>query len=210
MIRWTSLARALAAALLPVHSAIIASEAPVLTAPPPAPAQKEACPIPGCSYRVWLAASDIPLFEMPSVAATPVGIVPKGTTVQALTGEVQTIPGVYVFDKPTRDFRPGDRVWVYSYLGAGKNLVWHRGQWQKTMGIGFPRNNAGELVPRAGHWDRKAESVWWAQIQVSGTLRGWTNRPTDFDCRSYLGGNEEVCERLRRPGAAAPPKKSAR
>jgi hypothetical protein len=66
--------------------------------PPAVYIDKGACPFECCTYREWVARTDVKLLDVPNGKAV-VGQIKKGEKVLALTGEVRSIPLAVVASK---------------------------------------------------------------------------------------------------------------
>lgn len=78
-----------------------------------------ACPFECCTYRAWNTKADTVAYAKPDANAKVVGLLKAGGTVEAITGEVHATPVRFVVKKAHAEYKPGDVLWVYTYLGEG-------------------------------------------------------------------------------------------
>lgn len=148
---------------------------------PPAPyIDKGACPFEGCTYRVWVAKTEIRLVESPG-SKKVVGIIHAGEHVIGITGEVRSIPLLVHAAKnipdpsqPNRVLIPkGAAYYVIHYLGEGYWLCWYNGQLTQVANF----SDKGPF-PKA---------TWWVEIRTPSGLKGWTISNRNFDGQDALG-----------------------
>src|SRR6266849_1074607 len=116
--------------------------------PPSIHIDKGACPFECCTYREWVARTDVTLLDTPS-GKRVVGQIKKGESVLALTGEVHSVPQRVVADRdyPDAGVKAGDTIYLLHYVGEGFWKVWHAG---KLVEIGdFPDES---VKPKATSW----------------------------------------------------------
>src|SRR5215510_9222039 len=87
--------------------------------PPPTYIVKDVCPFECCVYRAWHTKTDTVAYAKPDQNTKVVGLIKAGATVEALTGEVHSRPVRFVVKKPHAAYKPGDVLWVYTYVGEG-------------------------------------------------------------------------------------------
>jgi hypothetical protein len=145
--------------------------------PPTFYIDRGACPFECCTYGTWRAKTDTRLFAEPKLKSQQVGSVPKGTSVQALTGEVHTVPGKLKVLRDASLYKAGDVLWVYTYLGEGIYKVWQDGKMvEEEIDVG-----PGNQQPHAwATWEKSPRSQWWAKIKLNDGTIGWTNKPRSF------------------------------
>jgi hypothetical protein len=159
--------------------------------PPSFYVDKGACPGEGCSYGKWQAIRNVSLFGTKSEKSTIIATVVKDEFVVSLTGEVDSIPGIFILDKPYEHYQDpstahihntGDYVYIYTYEGEGYYKFWCNG----TMSSGFSpiinsdfKSGHSEMVN--GHWLKRPKSTWWIKIRTSQGIVGWTRKPGFFD-----------------------------
>ena len=152
---------------------------------------KGACPGEGCSYgESWVARGLVELRYGPDLSASVTGTVRPGEAVRTLTGEVHTIPGLYVVKRvvkrPGGDFAPGDEVLVYTYLGEGWFRIRHNGE-LKRADLGFSPwgGSSGDRCERdpncLGFLERKLQFSWWIKVRTSEGVEGWVLDANAFD-----------------------------
>src|SRR4030095_4573951 len=87
------------------------------TKPPAVYVDKGACPFECCTYRRWKTDKTTVAYATPDKKSKTVGKFVAGSNVNAITGEVRTVPGKYVVIKKHKKYKPGDVLWVYTPLG---------------------------------------------------------------------------------------------
>ena len=97
--------------------------------PPNVYIDKGACPFECCTYRGWVAHTDVTLLDSPN-GKKVVGQIKKGEKVLALTGEVHSVPQRVIakYDYPEAGIKTGDTIYVLHYEGEGYCKVWHEGK----------------------------------------------------------------------------------
>jgi hypothetical protein len=153
---------------------------------------KGACPFECCEYRAWKTKKTTIAYARPDARAPQVGKFIAGSEVVAVTGEVHVTPGRFVFKQAIGNRKPGDVMWVYTYLGEGRFKVWSNGEMDveelpfspynpdQKCGDSDPANCYGEL-------DRKLKMTWWIKIKTKDGLVGWTNQGDNFDGKDSCG-----------------------
>ena len=145
---------------------------------------KGACPFECCTYRKWGTERTTILYAAPKTGSAIVGNAGKGATVNAQTGEVHTKPGKLIVKRNINDFRKGDVLWVYTYLGEGFYKIWYRGKFIEEQ-IDFDIHNPAP--DDWGYFEIMPDSVWWVKIQTPDGLEGWTNEPGNFSNQDACG-----------------------
>jgi hypothetical protein len=146
---------------------------------------KGACPGECCTYRQWKTEKATPLFSRPDIHSAGVGIARAGSSVKALTGEVHTIASRFIVKKTHGRYRPGDVLWVYTYIGEGLFKVWFKGR-MREEGLEFSPwgGSSGTRCEQAGMcWgelDRELKFTWWIKIRTANGVEGWTNQGKNF------------------------------
>lgn len=125
---------------------------------------KGVCPFECCIYQEWKVTKDTKLVDRID-GKTQVGVAKKGSRVEALTGEVHTVP-LKVVDKE------GKILYLLTYQGEGVWKAWDDGK--VVEGI-----EEKDWEPR-----RMPEHAWWIQIKLKNGTVGWTKEPRNF------GGND--------------------
>jgi hypothetical protein len=140
---------------------------------------KEACPGEGCAYgETWTARESTQLVETPGSSAAIVANVGAGESVRTVTGEVHTLPGRFEVHRAHGDFRSGDEVLVYTYLGEGWFRLRHNGE-VKDADLGFSPWG-GTTGTRCADQDRCWGSLkeelrfdWWVLVRTESGVEGW-------------------------------------
>lgn len=153
--------------------------------PPQNYIDKGACPGECCTYRKWKAEITTQLFSRPDIHSKRVGIIPAGSSVTALTGDVHTVPSRFLVKKRHGRYRPGDVLWVYTYIGEGNFKVWFNGRMrQEELEFSPFGGTTGIKCEKTaicwGELDRELRSVWWIKIRTPSGLQGWTNQGKNF------------------------------
>lgn len=146
---------------------------------------KGACPFECCQYRRWKAEKTTAAYARPDRRSRRVGRFVAGRNVQALTGEVRTVPARYVVRNARKGYRPGDVLWVYTYLGEGFFKVWFRGRMrEEDLEIGTPSDTyypACKENPKCfGEMHGGWRAIWWVKIKSPAGWVGWTDKPENF------------------------------
>jgi len=156
--------------------------------PPHEFVDKGNCPGEGCAYGKWQAQKLIKLYSEKSKTSKVVSIIKSGDIVKAITGDVHTIAGIFILEKPFEHkdgkphvHQPGERIYIYTYGGEGYYAFWCNG---KLGGIISPDTDPKY---RNGQWQRKPKSTWWAKIQTKNGSIGWT---PETDSGSFNGTYE--------------------
>jgi hypothetical protein len=142
--------------------------------PPSIHVDKGACPFECCTYREWVARTDITLVNVPD-GSKALGQIKKGEKVLALTGEIHSVPVRVVspHDYPDAGVKAGDTIYILHYVGEGFWKVWHDG---KLVEIDdFPSK-----VP-------KPKATWWVRLKTVSGAVGWTVDHHNFDNQDACG-----------------------
>jgi hypothetical protein len=142
--------------------------------PPAVYIDKGACPFECCTYREWVARTDVTLLNLPD-GKSVVGLIKKGEKVLALTGEIHSVPQPVVArrDFPDARVKSGDTVYVLHYVGEGYWKIWHDGKVDEI-----------EDFPGAGS---KPKATWWVQLKISTGAVGWAVEHKNFDNQDACG-----------------------
>jgi hypothetical protein len=151
-----------------------------------------ACPFECCVYRVWNTTADTFAHARPDKKANRVGLLKAGTIVEAITGEVHASPGRFVVKKWHAEYKPGDILWVYTYLGEGRFKVWGKGAMQEQdLGFspygGSPGARCENRERCWGELEKELTFSWWVKVRSMEGWEGWSNQPEHF-------GNKNACE----------------
>ena len=159
--------------------------------PPSTYVDKGACPFECCVYRAWNVTADTVAYARPDTKASRVGLLRAGKMVEAITGEVHVTPGRFVVKKRHAEYKPGDILWVYTYLGEGRFRVWRKGAMQEED-LGFSPYG-GSLGARCesgercwGELERELAFTWWVKVRSLEGWEGWSDQPGHF-------GNKDAC-----------------
>lgn len=150
-----------------------------------------ACPFECCVYRTWTTRKDTVIYGQPDRNARMIGRVKAGAAVEAITGEVHTKPGRFVVRRRHAEYKPGDVLWVYTYLGEGHFRVWWMGTMQEVdLGFSPYGGSSGARCEESqqcwGHLEKPVVSRWWVKVRGEGGLEGWSDQPEHF-------GNKDAC-----------------
>ena len=136
-----------------------------------------ACPGECCTYGKWRADQTTGLYGKPIAGSKIVGQVKSGSDVHAQTGEVHTNAGKFVVRKESPPYKPGDVIWIYTYLGEGYYKVWRAGEIiAEEISVMPDHKNPDDW----GYYDRVPDSQWWIKLKTKDGLEGWTNTPRNF------------------------------
>src|SRR5713226_1269451 len=148
---------------------------------------KGACPGEGCTYgERWLAKRQVVLYARPSTRTKVVATLPQGTPVITITGEVHTRFARFIVNRAQGEFKPGDEILVYTYLGEGVFKVRHNGQLKEAK-LGFSPwgGTAGtrcEASDRCwGTLESELQFDWWVLVRTGSGVEGWTNAHNHFE-----------------------------
>jgi hypothetical protein len=153
----------------------VAQNGPASDAAPPNPhIDKGACPFECCTYRDWIASGPITLMDQPG-GKKLIARVHKGEKVQALTGEVHSIPlrVVAQHDHPDAGVKRGDVIYILHPIGEGYWKVWHGG---KLVEI----DNVSDKGPYPHY-------TWWVKLQTVSGAVGWTVSHGNFSNQDACG-----------------------
>jgi hypothetical protein len=127
-------------------------------AQPPSPyIDRGACPFECCVYRSWQARQSLPVFDRPN--GKSVSQLNRGEWIQALTGEIHSVPLKIVAtrDVPEAGIHPRDTFYVLHYEGEGYWKIWFK----------------GKLFSAEAYDTRSPKTEWWAQIKRNNGSTGW-------------------------------------
>jgi hypothetical protein len=143
-------------------------------APPNPHIDKGACPFECCTYREWVANQKMALLDSPN-GKKVVARVAKGDKVQALTGEVHSVPlrVVAQVDHPESNVKRGDVIYILHYMGEGSWKAWHNGQLLDV-------ENFSDKGPFPKY-------TWWVKVKTSSGLVGWTISHRNFSNQDACG-----------------------
>jgi hypothetical protein len=153
--------------------------------PPESLVDKGACPFECCKYRTWYVEKRVDLREKPELNSKIVAALEPGSAVEAVTGEVHVTAGIFSVQKAFSRYEPGDRFWVYTYLGEGWFKTWYEGRYYEED-LGCSPNEISECSSNLGGFEKEPVSVWWVLIKTENGKIGWTNSPDSFS-------NKDAC-----------------
>ena len=144
------------------------------SAPPSPYIDKGACPFECCTYRDWTANEGMALVDQPN-GKKIVARIRKGEVVQAITGEVHSIPlrVVAKVPYPEADVKAGDVVYILHYLGEGYWKAWHK---RRVVEI----ENFSDTGP-------VPHSTWWVKLKTKSGSVGWTTSHGNFSNQDACG-----------------------
>jgi hypothetical protein len=159
-----------------------------------------ACEGEACSYGRWKALEASAVYARPDERSRKLEEVRKGQCVTALTGEVHVYkPGRFVVLKTRENFKTGDVIYAYTYVGEEVYKIKHKGRWhaeqQLTHSPGPGPDAVAQCTTDANCWgvfEEKPDSVWWIKIRNDRGRVGWTKEPERF-LQPYWGSESE-CE----------------
>ena len=165
---------------VPVFSLLSALIASIIAAqttggqkPPNIYIDKGACPFECCTYREWVARTDVTLLDSPK-GKKVVGRIKKGERVMALTGEVHSVPlrVIALQDDLDAGVKAGDTIYILHYEGEGYYKVWHDG---KVVDV----ENFSDKA-------KQPKATWWVKLKTRSGAIGWTVEHGNF-------GNQDAC-----------------
>jgi hypothetical protein len=142
--------------------------------PPNIHVDKGACPFECCTYRQWVARTDMALLDVPD-GKKVVGQIKKGDKVLALTGEIHSVPLRVVSPNsyPDAGVKAGDTIYILHYVGEGFWKVWHDGQLVEI-----------DNLPGKG---KNPKTTWWVELKSSSGIVGWTVEHKNFENQDACG-----------------------
>ena len=177
--------------LFAIAVALFPSVATSADSPPAKYIDKGACPFECCTYRAWNTTADTVAYAAPNKSAKVVGLLKAGGIVEAVTGEVHSFPVRFVVKRPHSEYRLGDVLWVYTYLGEGYFKVWRNGAMQEEK-LGFsphggsPGARCENKEQCWGELEEELKFSWWVKVKSKEGWEGWSNQPENF-------GNKDAC-----------------
>lgn len=160
--------------------------------PPPVFVDKGACPSECCGYGDWTATKAVHVVEKPTPTAPVVGTIPAGTTITAVTGHVVTRAGRFRVHRSWAPYKPGDVIFVYTYLGEGHFKVWFKGAFgEEDLGFSPYGGTSGARCEEPPHcWgtlESAHQSTWWVQVLLPDGRRAWTRETHKFSGKGGCG-----------------------
>ena len=153
---------------------------------------KGACPFECCAYGKWKTAVTTVAYARPDKRSKRIGKLKAGSKVTALTGQVQTTPSRFVVKKPHERYKPGDVIWVYTYLGEGLFKVWFNGKmYEENLEFSPYGGSMGKRCEVDnlcwGELDKDLQMTWWIKIKSPDGWIGWTNQGEHFSGADLCG-----------------------
>jgi hypothetical protein len=156
-----------------------------------------ACPFECCQYGKWTALEETELRATPSREAHIVHRIPKGRTVQALTGHVKVVqPARVRLQRRTRvhlahgtgqrDIAAGQILFLLYPVGEGFMRALHAGVEFEVMGLQFLEESECARKRCPGVLLQQGRHEWWIHIR-DGNLEGWTDSSRPFDGADACG-----------------------
>lgn len=158
-----------------------------------------ACPFEGCRYGQWTTNDAVTIRRSRSARSSVVLRLTKGEQVTALTGAVVILrPGRVEFTEPTDlastdgniAAKPGDTLYLLSYIGEGFTNAWFKGRaYREVDGAMAFFNALCDTQPArcTGRVVEPTQSEWWIQVRSRSNRVGWTNEPEKFDGKDQFG-----------------------
>ncbi len=177
--------------LVAIALALLPAVATGADSPPAKYIDKGACPFECCTYRAWHTKADTVAYTQPDKKAKVVGLLKVNAIVEAITGEVHSTPVRFVVKKPHGEYKPGDVLWVYTYLGEGRFKVWRDGAMQEEdLGLsphgGSPGARCENKRQCWGELEKALKFSWWVKVRSKEGWEGWSDQPEHF-------GNKDAC-----------------
>jgi hypothetical protein len=183
----------IAASLLTLLILTPVGSSPSQTAAPKIFIDKGACPFECCAYRKWKTEANTTAYARPDKNSEIIGTFKAGTTVEGLTGEVRVQPARFVVKKLHAGYRPGDVLWVCTYLGEGFFKVWYQGKmFEEELGFSPYGGSPGKRCEQQsdycwGELEKELSFTWWVKVRSSEGWVGWSDRPEDFSDKDECG-----------------------
>jgi hypothetical protein len=165
-------------------ASVVAAQTTGEPKPPNVYIDKGACPFESCTYREWIARTDVTLLDSPN-GKKVVGRIKKGERVLALTGEVHSVPlrVIAQHDDSDAGVKVGDTIYILHYEGEGYYKVWHD----------------GKVVDVENFSDKAAQpkATWWVKLKHAPALLvgPWNTATLEtkthadrYAARNYQGG----------------------
>lgn len=139
--------------------------------PPRVLVDRGACPFECCHYGRWTATRRIPGYARADGASRRIAWIGKGTSVEALEGDVRTVGQPFRVRRAHAGYHPGDTLMVYTYLGEGFFRIWHAGQWrEEDLGFSPFGGSLGErCTDLARCWGTLSAPLrpdWWVRVRL--------------------------------------------
>lgn len=145
-----------------------------------------ACPFECCTYGIWRVDKPTELYSEPNHESRAIRHLAAGSLIDADGGKVITQARRFAVKRDHAEYRRGDVLWVYTYLGEGFFRVWHAGQMEEEQLEFSPEGGtAGDRCQDSerlcwGELDRPLRTTWWIRIRDHDGRDGWTDAPENF------------------------------
>lgn len=171
---------------------VLALAATAPQTPPVVFVDEGACPFECCTYGTWTTRAPVRAYAADNADAAVIATIPEGTVVQAVTGHVRTRGEPFVVTRAEGDYRPGERIVVYNYLGEGVFRTWRDGRWEEAdLGFSVYGGTGGTRCEAShcfGHLERELVSKWWVQVRLPDGRHAWVDGHAGFEGQDACGG----------------------
>lgn len=152
------------------------------------------CPGESCTYKGRpKIIKRTSVYSAANAGASKLFEVGAGTTVTSIDSEVHTVAGRFVVKRKHETYRPGDVIWVYTYLGEGIFKVWRAGKMHE-LDLGFsPWGGSGGKRCEAdakvcwGELDKNLDMTWWLKVRDSRGRTGWVRVNDNVEWKDQSG-----------------------
>ena len=153
--------------------------ASILNSPIPIPflSDQGACPFEGCVYGEWTATKAVNIYKDRNTSSAILFSVSRGEKVQALTGVVDTYPGIMELINNYRDpyqfkkeILAGTILYIYTYLGENCYKTYYKNAF---VSLCLPASQSDYKIVR------KPRETWWVKVLRNGKV-GWSNEADKF------------------------------
>lgn len=160
--------------------------------PPPLYIDAGACPFECCGYTQWIAEEGTLLRRAADSLAAAVHTLQEGEHVEAVTGEVRTVPAPFlvretILSTSGQRWSPADTIWVLTYIGEGYFSVWQN----DTVSLEFSPygGGMGDRCQNCSHGEllQPYQQEWWIQIRRQNGDVGWTDQAERFSGKDGCG-----------------------
>jgi hypothetical protein len=127
--------------------------------PPDVFVSENVCPFECCTYRDWVARTELQLHDRPRGRIT--GHISKGARVKGITGVVITKPLPFRVTRQEEGIPAGATAYLLHPIGEGYWRVWYRGKM-----VSIELDYSPHLQPK---YD------WWAQVRTASGQSGWVH-----------------------------------
>jgi hypothetical protein len=139
-----------------------------------------ACPFEGCTYRQWIAAQVVPVYDTWKEKRRQIVQLAAGEKVVAITGVVITHkPGVIRVDEdiPDAKLKRGELILTYTYHGEGESAVCLKGKYYANYNIQFSKSPGGSCGGKhcEGTYVDPGNCAWWAKVKLKSGRTGWVD-----------------------------------